>query len=694
MLDAIFYSQNGKACSFEQEGVALEILNRVKGIVNNGISLRFLQRLPHITLLNVEYYRSEMMPVLAEWCFLWLQKQHLHGIDRLEAIRYIIEGAATKSESSTKLNFIERAIKKTKSALGQDPISPTFTSGYRRSMSFEEHEEKLSEITSLQRKTSESVQADPEQYNLLREELTELEEAYAIAQINQSLINEIYDFDEKINNERTAQSSVITEIQSEIFKLNKKIQELECPRDTSLDNCVVVWCSQAFAPLGVGAAGVGSNANTGVTAQSESSVAAVCNQLEEMGLTVRRCYETDEAIARSRDLQNEKQLRCLIIGGDESKPGCGPDCREQHSGDGNCLRCGKGWGNHSGHNCMNPRHSGTRGSWIKEGSSALADNKIKSLETIKTLTDTKSRHAKLYSALPAERIAVYAAQSTVKEDIRMSLWTIGAKVMDDPKSLVKWVKEFRPWDTAHSAPVFSEDSTLSPEFQELLDEAQELLNSFDKNNDSVAPEDGVRETLLSLREQVEALESKKANLNTDDEHARKSMQLEAAERHKKLESSIIERISVLEISGRKLNELLTKIDTSLDDVRQSFPGPHSGRDAAIALAWISKYGESVLSAGVVDTKTAAQIKRCHQHISNEIQFLRQTLLAAKVVTHVTSPNHKKILNLCHNWLITYLPHCLAKINRVSFGLLTAEDCKAALDADPNVPRSRLKLAVP
>lgn len=43
---------------------------------------------------------------------------------------------------------------------------------------------------------------------------------------------------------------------------------------------------------------------------------------------------------------------------------------------------------------------------------------------------------------------------------------------------------------------------------------------------------------------------------------------------------------------------------------------------------------------------------------------------------------------------TFLPHCLAKVNRVSFGLLSMEDCKAALLADPHVPRSRLKLGVP
>jgi hypothetical protein len=449
MLDAFFFTQSGKSCSFEQEGVALEILNRIKGSVNKGIELRFLQRLPHVTLLNVEYYRSEMMPLLAEWCFLWLQKQHLHGIDRAEAIRYIIEGAATKSESSTKLKFIERAIKKTNSALGEEPISPTFTSGYRRSMSHDEHEEKLFEITVQQRNVSQAVQADPEQYGFLREVQSQLEVAYNIAQKQMLLIQEIYDFDERIDNERTTQSSKITDIQSEIFKLNKKIQDLECPRDSSLDNCVVVWCSQAFAPLGVGTAGMGaSNANTGVTAQSETSVAAVCNLLEEMGLTIRRCYESDEAISRARDLQNERQLRCLIIGGDEGKPGCGPDCNQSHTGDGNCLRCGKGWGNHSGHNCMSMSHRGVRGSWVTGGTVLSSDVKINALETIKTLTDTNSRHAKLYQALPADRVAVYAAHSTMKEDSRLDLWRIGALVTDDPKSLVKWVKGFPGWDSA------------------------------------------------------------------------------------------------------------------------------------------------------------------------------------------------------------------------------------------------------
>ncbi|CAE7236728.1 unnamed protein product, partial [Symbiodinium sp. KB8] len=54
----------------------------------------------------------------------------------------------------------------------------------------------------------------------------------------------------------------------------------------------------------------------------------------------------------------------------------------------------------------------------------------------------------------------------------------------------------------------------------------------------------------------------------------------------------------------------------------------------------------------------------------------------------------KMLNLAHTWLSLLLPHCLAKIDRVSFGVMTSEDLERALEADPNMPLSRGKLAIP
>jgi hypothetical protein len=50
----------------------------------------------------------------------------------------------------------------------------------------------------------------------------------------------------------------------------------------------------------------------------------------------------------------------------DSTQGCDEDCTASHH-DGNCLKCGLGWGDHAGHNCF--RAGGGRGSWAKPGAS-------------------------------------------------------------------------------------------------------------------------------------------------------------------------------------------------------------------------------------------------------------------------------------------------------------------------------------
>ena len=59
-----------------------------------------------------------------------------------------------------------------------------------------------------------------------------------------------------------------------------------------------------------------------------------------------------------------------------------------------------------------------------------------------------------------------------------------------------------------------------------------------------------------------------------------------------------------------------------------------------------------------------------------------------------SPKMKKLLNLSRDWLTSYLPHTLSKIDRVSFGLLNADDLKRAKAVDAFMPSSRAVLAVP
>ena len=58
------------------------------------------------------------------------------------------------------------------------------------------------------------------------------------------------------------------------------------------------------------------------------------------------------------------------------------------------------------------------------------------------------------------------------------------------------------------------------------------------------------------------------------------------------------------------------------------------------------------------------------------------------------PQHVRFLTLARDWLNSYLPHCLTKINRVSFGIFSADDHARALALDPYMPRSRAKLAIP
>ena len=52
-------------------------------------------------------------------------------------------------------------------------------------------------------------------------------------------------------------------------------------------------------------------------------------------------------------------------------------------------------------------------------------------------------------------------------------------------------------------------------------------------------------------------------------------------------------------------------------------------------------------------------------------------------------------NIAAEWLRTFLPHSLAKIDRVSFGLLSMEEYKRiSATTETQMPRSRLKLAIP
>lgn len=501
--------------------------------------------------------------------------------------------------------------------------------------------------------------------------------------------------DEQVEEHARNGGRKLGELQGAILALHKKIGDLECPRDNSLDNSVVVWLSQAFA--NVGGAGGGS------ATPGETSVPSICNILEDAGLTIKRCSDPEEAVSRARELQLEGQLRCVIIGGDEKGVGCGPSCvKNYHSGP--CLRCGQQFHQHYGHSCP----FGGRGSWAAEGSGPAI--KINALKIMEQLTDKESSHARLNGEMPAARTAVFSAHSVLKEEERLSFWTLGTTVTDDHKHLTTWITSLPSWNGSDAT--LNNDNEQDDEYGGVaehkegdakLDDPPPANLPIMKQSSSMSD----KTRIINLRQELEALEQQKDLYSSDEDTIRKKLLSEVAVKHKLLESSVNARLEVLTSASKEFRSLVELSVTASDNVdlaaevlsfeesKKCYVGPHSGRESAIAIAWLKVYGDRLKSIGPdIDTANKFLLRKHYANVECELSFLKQMALAAKVVAHVTSPIHKKLLNLCHNWLDTFMPHCLAKINRVSFGLLSADDCKAALEADPHVPRSRLKLAVP
>ena len=79
---------------------------------------------------------------------------------------------------------------------------------------------------------------------------------------------------------------------------------------------------------------------------------------------------------------------------------------------------------------------------------------------------------------------------------------------------------------------------------------------------------------------------------------------------------------------------------------------------------------------------------------NEGASSNHNSLLARVIDTQLSLEQKKMLNLGRDWLMSYLPHVLQKIDRVSFGLLNKGDYERAIKIDPHMPQTRVKLAIP
>lgn len=181
LVDAIFFVQCGRVTTFEQSGGALDILERLAAKIDEGYRTKSLQRLPHVTLLNPDYYHEQLKPILAEWAYLWLQKQHLHGVEREEAIKYVLEGAVARSDLALKLSIVDTAIAEVLVQLGETAAEPDLTAGHRKSLNQADLEKHDASQLELCRQSSRGLAPGTEQR--LRRRLSALETARGAAEV-------------------------------------------------------------------------------------------------------------------------------------------------------------------------------------------------------------------------------------------------------------------------------------------------------------------------------------------------------------------------------------------------------------------------------------------------------------------------------------------------------------------------------
>eukprot|EP00808_Paulinella_micropora_P006835 g75373.t1 len=826
LMDAMFYASSHVqlAATAEIRGTSLDILKKLKAVVEEGYKIQALQRLPHVTLLNQEYYHVHMKPLLAEWACLWLGRHHLHGLSREEALQYLLSGASARSASTALLQMLEHAVTRSAQLLrAEQDIKETQFPGQAlpdlskvvpSSAPYLTDSNDSSKPPQLVRQISSELLSDDREFRIgfLEKRHSVLEQNCKLAREQETLIQQIYQMEEEQEMKSKQAQENMEKLQHRLLETSQEIEILQFPRDDSLQNSVVVWLSHFF---GDSASTVESGESRDETGAGVNSIQALIAQMEDDGCTVRRCDTSAEALARIVELGQKGYLRCVIAGGG-SDTGCGPACTRDHSNT-SCFHCGYSFSSHDQHMCQTddfmqggrgyfPSDLDFRSDWQKIWklakdltSSNIVINKkpfprsrliVYASKDNRTLVQEKMGGFGGFGRNAARRVTPGLTAAEVSQ-LLYQLWAEDILAVDEGKDLLSWVKNQQSWDIEAAddrietsptilspGPVavspFKEGSrtasvsgrsrenskkegsrTASLSGREMEDSKKEdepeLSITRDEEDDEDLAEfptplvlgkprlsrqvsEGTTR-LAFLQSQLEKLEAEKADLTEAEELRQEALQAEIAAQQSALERSLEVQLADFDAGLQLTKQIEAQLDggpaTESQDMspgtpaaasqmpaagsHKSKPGPHAVMHAVTALVWLACLGGPAWSSGMprlVDGARAVQLKlqalqeqsrslaeqkrkleRCRHALSEACGFLRRTALAVKVLAHV-SLTSKKLLNLGHDWLNTFLPHCLSKVNRVSFGLLNSKQSQEALWRDPNTPRSRLKLAVP
>mmetsp|Transcript_21594 Transcript_21594/g.31811 ORF Transcript_21594/g.31811 Transcript_21594/m.31811 type:complete len:2705 (-) Transcript_21594:384-8498(-) len=678
IFDALFFQSQGKVSVLSEQGGAaeLDILRKIATSIQIGINARHMQRLPHLTLLNPQFYHDSLRPLMAEWVYIWLLRQHLHGIDKNDTLRYLLEGAAAKADITSRMELMEEEYLRLEVELGELDEAPRHSKVYEQLIPVEEQKVDTLERSKSRRDHSDTVMADPSLHAELIRKLRHLKETIDSTESQRKLLstlNEIESRDDIISGEAAHQ---LEEITNKIFQTNKLIKELEFPRDDSFDNSIIVWVSSSF-----GRTDTGKSPNTSSGELGLSSVPQICAKLEEQGFTIRRCQDADGALALCKELRTMGYLRCVIVGGNYQADGCGQGCVRNHRNDGCCLVCGEDFHNHyDGHTCR----SGRRGSWTTTREHGDEGDDVDAIELLQSLTNPESLFSREYGGhIESSRTCVFSSSSGFDSDDRMDFWRLGSLVAVSGDEVIEFVQDQPCWPA-------SDKEKLVGSVAELDDHAPSAASEMLAN----------KAQLEVLRVRLTELESARVAHQDQEELQRKEKMEKMHSAFQELRDCVNARKKYIEDAIGRATKVLEWGSKEAIDQENSLDKKQSqariGLRCAMSLSWMEHNLPRLEKINSINEFRVEEEKLLHHLncLAEEVFFLEQLLLAAKIMAKVESTLHKKMLNLCHSWLRTFLPHCLSKINRVSFGLLNSDDCQKALADDPNVPRSRLKLAVP
>ena len=287
IMDAIFLQPVAEYRT-EYRGQAAQILQKLKGAVGNGLQQNALQRLPHLTLLDLDFYKYVLMPILAEWIILWLRQQHVAGLDHNEMLRYIIDGAAAKGDCVTKVKLFDLAISEREIKIGLIDEDPELTTAHLESLSLEDSVE-LNRVNSLKRSLSSDTISE-EEHSILEREIKYLKVAKDIAEREKELVLEVCEDSERLREIVLATTIERQNMIKRIELCKAKIEKLENPRDSSLDNSTIVWMAPMFA------ANLENFDEKGDGVKEEQEIHRLCSKMEEQGFSLRQCSEDEEAL--------------------------------------------------------------------------------------------------------------------------------------------------------------------------------------------------------------------------------------------------------------------------------------------------------------------------------------------------------------------------------------------------------------